>query len=549
MSKSLALFISLLLFFNYAISETTNIVEKTNSNISNNNTTDSENITHINNIFINDDLKDKTIIELKWNHENDKIRIEKIDKSVIRVIIENATIEASWISNIDTSIFNTHIHRFNIQQKNDTVLLTFYADRNISTLYNETETSLLITINTEKSYVDNFDTRMPVSISFKNISIEDFLATMADFGGYNLVVSDKIKGNISIDLKEVPWDEIMDIAMISKDLSRKQVGDILYIAPSDEIEIQNEKEAITRKKQAESSPLELSYIRLNFAVASEIESVLKNTNFNLLSSRGSIAVDVRTNMLIISDIRQNIIKINNIVKQLDVPVDQVLIESKIVEVKKGSEFALGVGYEFSKNDSTISLLPAFTTNSDSSSGSINAALNFSQLFSGINLNLEISALESENQAKLVSKPHLLVSDNSEAYIVQGKQIAYQESSESGGTTVQFKDAVLELKVKPQIAPNGKVILTINIIKDGVTDQTTRGEPVLDKREIQTTLMIESGETVVLGGINEINKVTTKTKVPILGDIPFLGWLFSSIKETASDQQLLIFITPNIITPK
>lgn len=485
-------------------------------------------------------------LSVEWS-ERIKTDVKEIDDNTIQVIFYDASISSDWISNIDTSFFNTVVNTMDIERSEDNVVITLHAGDAVSFRRKETSQRFEVFVNKRQSAVNDFNVYEPITINFQGTPLRTFLQTLADFAGFNLVVSDSVGGNVSLQLRNVPWEEVMNITLLSKGLGRKQIGSILYIAPIAEIAAQEAAEAQARTVTEDSAPLEFAFIPLNYATAASVTTILMSNTISVLSSRGSISTDTRTNTLVISDTADHLRRIRDMVERIDTPVDQVLIESRIVEVAKGSAFDLGIQYTGSdaRNPANnFSILPAFI--SGDAPGSTNIALSFTRLFGGIDLDMEISALESENQAQLVSSPHLLVSDNTEAYIKSGKEVPYRQSTASGAASVAFKEAVLELLVTPQIAPNGYVILDVTVKKDGVSNASVGEEPILDKREIKTKLMVKSGETIVLGGIYETDKARARTQVPLLGDIPLLGWLFGSTAIRNESKELLIFITPKII---
>ena len=389
-----------------------------------------------------------------------------------------------------------------------------------------------------------------ISLKFQSISIRALLQMMAKFVKLNLVINDAVDGDIAINLDNVPWEEALHIVLMSKGLGKRQLGDILYIAPMGEITEQDEKEALAKKTSQQVAALEVAYIHLNYASAAGIAKILTSNLAVAISARGSVAADERTNTLIVSDTEDQLQYIKSIVNELDYPLDQVLIEARIVEVSKESAFELGLGYKATKSDSTVILNARNIDITAPKDNSSIASLAFKGLFGGIDLNLELAALETEGNAKIVSSPHLMVTENTEAYVKQGSEIPYEETTASGAASITFKEAVLELKVTPQIAPNGNIILSVTIKKDAQSTGTAgkTSQPILDKREIATKLMIKNGNTVVLGGIYEKNTQRSKSKVPLLGDIPLLGWLFSSVSNKITDKELLIFLTPKIVSP-
>ena len=303
-----------------------------------------------------------------------------------------------------------------------------------------------------------------ISLKFQSISIRALLQMMAKFVKLNLVINDAVDGDIAINLDNVPWEEALHIVLMSKGLGKRQLGDILYIAPMGEITEQDEKEALAKKTSQQVAALEVAYIHLNYASAAGIAKILTSNLAVAISARGSVAADERTNTLIVSDTEDQLQYIKSIVNELDYPLDQVLIEARIVEVSKESAFELGLGYKATKSDSTVILNARNIDITAPKDNSSIASLAFKGLFGGIDLNLELAALETEGNAKIVSSPHLMVTENTEAYVKQGSEIPYEETTASGAASITFKEAVLELKVTPQIAPSGNIILDVTVKK-------------------------------------------------------------------------------------
>ncbi len=495
-------------------------------------------------------LNNGSVISFNWKQENAEIHFSDA-KNTLLITFFNAQIDQDWLHSIDASVFNTIVNTIDITQVGNNIEVVLHMGQAFSYEYQKLADRLVVTINKAYSEIEGFNVNKSISLKFQNIEVRSLLQILAQFAGLNLVVSDGVTGTISLNLKDVPWEEALQIVLMSKGLGKRQMGNILYIAPVAEIAAQDEQEALAKKANQQVAPLKIAYIPLNYAKALETTKMLTSGSVDLFSARGSIVADERTNTLIVSDTADSIEKIRAMISELDQPVDQVLIEARIVEVTKDSVFELGIGYnavDSNNENNVISILPNYIKGADAKAGSSNAAISFTGLFGGIDLSLELSALETEGNAKVVSSPHLVVAENKEAYIKQGKEIPYNESTASGAASIAFKEAVLELQVVPQIAPNGKVILEVTVKKDGVTQDTAglTEEPILDKREIQTKLMVQNGQTVVLGGIYERSATKKQSQVPLLGDIPLLGWLFRSVSNEYENKELLIFITPKII---
>ncbi|MCD6055856.1 MAG: pilQ [Gammaproteobacteria bacterium] len=409
-----------------------------------------------------------------------------------------------------------------------------------------------------------------LSLNFQDIPVRAVLQLLAEFTGLNIVVSDSVKGNITLRLNDVPWDQALAIVLQTQGLGQQQVGNVMLVAPLAEL-MAREKQELESVKQVETlAPLRSELIRLHYAKAEDMVKLLQESKDNsVLSSRGSVSFDVRTNSLWVQDTSAQLKDIEDFIKRLDIPVRQVLIEARIVEVSKDYSEDLGVklGVTNEKRNITGTLdganqmkqgtapvdidvddrlnlnLPAAAT--DSSSIGIALAKIGTDTF----LDLELSALETEGRAKIVSSPRVITADKQLARIESGQEIPYQESSSSGATSVSFKKAVLSLEVTPQITPDNRIIMLLKVNKDSPNySETTalNNEPAINTKSVETNVLVKNGETVVLGGIYEQNKSLTINKTPFLGDIPLLGYLFRSKSEQDDRSELLIFITPKII---
>lgn len=419
-----------------------------------------------------------------------------------------------------------------------------------------------------------------LTLNFQNIPVRAVLQILADFTGKNIVVSGSVGGNITLRLHDVPWDEALDIILKTQGLAMHQTGDVLMIAPAAEFARQ-EQEQLQAQNQIQSlAPLDTAYIQVNYAKAADIASLIKSQKNSLLSDRGSVSTDTRTNTLIVHDTDSHIAQIRGLVRVLDVPVRQVLIESRIVVAQNDYERDLGArfgvtGVHVGQN-STIATTGSLNGTGEMLNGqtggspgpypvppNLNDRLNVnvpvsnpvgqfavSILNSNFEVDLELSALQAEGKGEVVSSPRVITANQQQAEIEQGVEIPYQNASSSGATTVQFKKAVLSLQVTPQITPDDRILMNIEVHKDSVGSYvpTANGGqvPSIDTRTVTTQVLVDNGDTVVLGGIYEITRNTTVNKVPLLGDIPLLGVLFRQTQNTNNKDELLIFVTPKIL---
>ena len=415
-----------------------------------------------------------------------------------------------------------------------------------------------------------------LSLNFQNIEVRAVLQLIADFTGLNLVASDTVAGALTLRLKNVPWDQALDIILKSKGLSMRQAGNVIMVAPSEEIAAREKLELEAQKAIVELAPLVTEFLQVNYAKALDIATLLKADGNSLLTERGNVSVDERTNTLLIRDTREALDNATRLVNRLDVPVRQVLIESRIVIADNNFSKELGVRFGFSRretldNQSHFYTLggkrpgdtvfagpdgtPAPTSfNTDDADNYIVSlplanpagALGFAigKLGSSL-LQLELDALQVEGRGEVLSNPRVITSNQTEAVIEQGTQIPFAEASSSGAATITFRPAVLQLKVTPQITPDDRVIMDLAVSQDTV-GQVFAGVPSIDTRAVETQVLVDNGETVVLGGVYEQTTRTDVTKVPLFGDLPYLGRLFRQDLNSDSRSELLIFVTPKIL---
>jgi type IV pilus assembly protein PilQ len=408
-----------------------------------------------------------------------------------------------------------------------------------------------------------------ISLNFQNIQIRAVLQLLADFTGINMVVSDKVNGNITLRLNDTPWDQALDIILKTNSLDKRKTGNIMMIAPASELLKQEKTELISQLEVSNLAPLRSELLQINYAKAADIATLLKDKNTSLLSKRGTLSVDMRTNTIWIQDTGAQIDGIRELLKQLDVPVKQVLIEARIVDVTKDFTRDLGIAWGVSKTTHLSGTLsganqlaqgitpPNVTPLADRLNVDLAAApvvgtaasvgLALAKLGDGILLDLELSALESEGKGEVIASPRLITMNQQAAVIESGQEIPYQEATSSGATAVAFKKAVLSLKVTPQITPDNKIMMDLQINQDTPSAQTFNGVPAILTKEIQTTVLVDNGQTVVLGGIYTQTKNNSIRRVPFFGQLPVVGALFRNQNTTIQNEELLIFITPRIIT--
>lgn len=406
-----------------------------------------------------------------------------------------------------------------------------------------------------------------LSLNFQNVEVRSVLQVIADFTGLNIITSDTVTGNLTLRLKDVPWDQALDIILQSKGLAMRKSGNVILIAPSDELATK-EKLALEAKQQIEElEPLYTESFALKYQKAQNFLNVFNDAKQRILSKRGSAVVDPRTNTLFIQDTPSKLEELRRLIQQVDVPLKQVMIESRIVIADDKFSRALGARFGVQSPGRAGNLQTGTSGNLTSSSdiaagtapsggGDLNVnlpvngatgtfALTLLRLGTGTLVNLELSALEADKRGKVVSSPRVITADKQKATIEQGTEIPYQEASSSGATTVSFKSATLSLAVTPQITPDDKVIMDLEVKKDSV-GTVFGGVPSIDTRKVTTQILVDNGETAVLGGIYEQTERNDVDKVPGFGDLPVLGGLFRNTTKQDDKTELLIFITPKIL---
>ena len=407
----------------------------------------------------------------------------------------------------------------------------------------------------------------PISLDFQDVPVRQVLQIIAQVNGFNLVTTDTVNGNVTISLSGVPWDQALDMILKIRGLDKRLEGNILLIAPTEELSAR-ETQQLQSKQQVQSlAQLQSAHIEINYAKAGEIATILKTSDGGILSDRGNVTVDARTNTILIRDTLESIDEARRVIDVLDIPVKQVLIESRMVMVRDNVDEQLGVRWGFTgaddNNSVSGSIVGADTTgqgnvpdigdrlnvNLPVSSAAGTIGFQIANLLDGNILDLELSALEAENKGEIIASPRITVANQQEAYIEQGTEIPFVQATSSGATSVEFKKAVLSLKVTPHITPDNRIILNLVVTQDtrGDTVATSTGPAVaIDTQEISTQVLVENGETIVLGGIFQQVSTNDVTKVPLLGDIPYFGNLFKTTSTIEQKRELLIFVTPKII---
>jgi type IV pilus assembly protein PilQ len=420
-----------------------------------------------------------------------------------------------------------------------------------------------------------------LSLNFQNVEVRSVLNVIADFTDLNIITSDSVSGNLTLRLKDVPWDQALDIILQTRGLDMRKNGNVIWIAPRDELATKEKLSLESQQQITELEPVHTETFQLNYAKAADLAKLLSDEKQKILSKRGSAVVDGRTNQLFVQDVSSRLEEVRRLLAKLDVPVRQVLIEARIVEANDTFSKNLGVrlgvhdlGGDHRAGGTTLHYdvggglgdtgghaaggaqggTPVFIPDSLSVnmpasglSGIPPGQFSLILFNAGLTrfLNLELSALESEGKGKIISSPRVLTANNIEALIEQGTELPYQQATSSGATSISFRKANLALKVKPQITPDGNIIMSLDVNKDAVGQFTTAGFAI-DTKHVKTEVLVDNGGTVVIGGIYTQDVRTQVAKVPLFGDIPFLGALFRNTQRTDNKTELLVFITPRIV---
>lgn len=415
-----------------------------------------------------------------------------------------------------------------------------------------------------------------LSLNFQDIEVRAVLQILADFKGLNLVASDAVSGNVTLTLKSVPWDQALDIVLQSKGLGQRLDNNVLVVAPAEELAAQEREDLASQQKIVELSPIRSDLIQINYGDATDIANVLRSEEGNrILSERGSVQVLKRTNSLLLSETQEKLDEIRALIEKVDIPVRQVQIEARIVAADTNFRKELGVKWGGSLQLGNSNNLQIGGLNGRWSSGNGNApgadlrsegqfattglftdlgttepatsALSIGLLTDNTLLNLEISALENDGGGEIISQPKIITSDKHTALIESGEEVPYQESAANGNATVSFKKALLSLEVTPQITPDGRIIMTIKLTNNEVDRSTDESVPSIDTTELSTKVLIEDGQTIVLGGIFKNTTNQSVSKVPLLGDLPGIGRLFRKNVDIDEKAETLVFITPKILS--
>lgn len=505
------------------------------------------------------------------------IDVTQVGKEVV-VNFLNTKIPVNLMKRFDVADFHSPVQVITMQQEGKNVRMTILNKGDYGHFVYQVNKQFMVDIFPltaeevqQAKLKKQVFTGKRISLNFQNINIRAVLQLLADFTGINMVVSDKVQGDITLRLNDTPWDQALDIILTTQGLDKRKTGNVMLIDTKASLDKMEEDELKSQQTIEKLEPIRSDLIQINYAKASDLAILIKDKTNSLLSPRGKISVDPRTNTLWIQDTGLKIEEVRELIKQLDVAVKQVQIEARIVEVNKDFSQDLGIRWGVSKpthlsgtleganqlqlpqgiaNPANVPIaqrlnLDLVAAPNTAIPASVGIAL--AKLGDNILLDLELSALESQGQAELISSPSVITADQQPALIESGKEIPYQESTSSGATAVAFKKAVLSLKVKPQITPDNKILLELQINQDADSGERVLGVPIILTKQIQTNVLVNNGQTIVLGGIYKQDKNKAIKRIPFLGELPVVGILFSNKQIRLANEELLIFITPRIIT--
>jgi type IV pilus assembly protein PilQ len=514
----------------------------------------------------------------------------------IVVDFAGAEIASNLARRYDAADFSTPVSGFDVVRVGDGVRISITAKGDFEQLAYQSDDQYVVEVQPARKAAQRLEdkrvyTGERLTLNFQDIETRAVLQLLADASGQNIVVSDSVSGSVTLRLQNVPWDQALDIVLRTKGLDKRKNDNVIIVAPTDELASREKAELAARQDVQELAPLRSEYLQVNYAKASDLSALIKTQGGGgLLSKRGTVSVDDRTNTLLLSDTADRLEDIRRLVGTLDIPIRQVQIEARIVIVSDDFSRELGVragfsGFDFFGNNlgytsgsaiANESALEGFVERANDADPNNNTppfvvsegegvsprynvnlpvaspagSIAYMLLGPDYLIDLELSAAQAEGRGEVISTPRVITANQREASIEQGVEIPYQESSSSGATTISFKKAVLALKVTPQVTPDNRIILDLNVKKDSVGQVIVGGAgqqvPSIDTREISTQVLVNDGQTVVLGGILETERRETEKKVPYLGDVPVLGRLFKTTGRTNNKDELLIFVTPKIL---
>ena len=532
----------------------------------------------------------RVIVKLSDPHTH--INLHQVGNQIV-VDFNDAGVPANLLRRYDATDYGTPVTGFDVTRVGNGSRIAVTASGDFDQLAYQSDDQYVVEVSPKRRAANAGDekpvyTGERLTLNFQDIETRAVLQLLADASGQNIVVSDSVSGNVTLRLQNVPWDQALDIVLRTKGLDKRRQDNVIIVAPQTELAAREKAELAARKDVTELAPLRSEYLQVNYAKASDMAALIKGQNNSLLSTRGNVAVDERTNTLLLQDVPDKLAEVRRLVATLDIPVRQVLIEARIVIVDNDFQRQLGAVFGWTnvqKNGKsgivtttgsaagTDQIIGSALTNAQTTGTPFpvsiptgataanrynvnlpvpNPAGSFALGILGNNfiVDLELDAAQAETEADIISSPRVITANQKKASIEQGVEIPYQQSASSGATTIQFKKAVLSLEVTPQITPDNRIILDLDVRDDAVgTIVVASGGvnvPSITTREIATQVLVNDGQTVVLGGILQTTNREDDTKVPFLGDIPVLGYLFKTTNHQDDKDELMIFITPKIV---
>jgi len=547
-------------------------------------------INSINNVDFRKNGTDEGLVVIGLDNNSAAVDVSQRGNSV-RVKFNATGVNADQLQTYDVTDFGTPVKSMHVSKQGNTAIVDVAFNGRVDYKTEQDGNKLVLKISKKKEVKKDMPkyNGKPISLNFQDVPVRTVLQLIADFNNFNLVTTDTVRGNITIRLDSVPWEQALETILRIKGLDKRLDGNILLVAQAKELADLEEQKLQGQKKVEELAPLVTEYVQVNYAKASEISKLLaagggENGSNRILSNRGSVSVDQRTNTLIVKDTAETLDKVQDLVKKLDVPIKQVTIEARIVTVDDTVTDELGVNWSLSKNGNNdpqkaYSIAKNSTLNpygTDTSGGSdtwdrtngsghghwmtqtafdtvsTGIGLSIGKIWDNILVDMYLSALETENKAEVISSPRVTTADQQEALIEQGVDIPTEVSTSSGSTSTEWKKAVLSLKVTPQITPDNRIILDLVVTQDTMGEEVATGNGrsrSINTQRVETQVLVENGETIVLGGIYQQEITKRVSKVPLLGDIPYLGALFRYTNNANRKRELLVFVTPKIVIDK
>lgn len=557
-------------------------------------------INSINNVDFRKNGNDGVVV-IGLDNNSAAVDVSQRSSNSLRVRFNATGVNADQLQTYDVTDFGTPVKSMHVSKQGNTAFVDIAFNGRVDYKTEQKGNQFVVNVSKKKETKKEMPkyNGKPISLNFQDVPVRTVLQLIADFNNFNLVTTDTVRGNITIRLDSVPWEQALETILRVKGLDKRLDGNILLVAQAKELADLEEQKLQGQKKVEELAPLVTEYVQVNYAKASEIAALLVASgeskdgsgNGRILTNRGSVSVDQRTNTLIVKDTAETIDKIQDLVQKLDVPVKQVTIEARIVTIDDTVSEELGVNWSLSKNGLNPGLsnlpqksIPTAGNTTLDPYGKVDAdnlywynesqanpsghghwmsqtafdtvkngfGISIGKIWDNILVDMYLSALETENKAEVISSPRVTTANQKEALIEQGVDVPTEVSTSSGATSTEWKKAVLSLKVTPQITPDNRIILDLVVTQDTLGEEVSTGngrERSINTQRVETQVLVENGETIVLGGIYQQELTKRVSKVPLLGDIPYLGALFRYTNDSNRKKELLVFVTPKIVIDK